>query len=193
MEVLVHLWMPWPEDHMRCLFRNSYIWALTASGELVRKCVANSIDPGSQVRGKQQTCFFSNGESLIYPSLITQAVSCSPNITWSLLTGYTWSGPLIIPVSRPPGRQQVGSSLGLWGLNSYIFTLFNLLHGNSVTVRVLYSDLIDTGGLRDCTVPGLSWPAKQGLPLIDNQLSKSNYYCRAERVGRLGSSLLNLK
>lgn len=110
--------------HEVSCFWNSCFWSLTASGELVRKCVVNDIDPGGQVRNKQQTCLLRNRECLLYPPPITQAVSQSADIMWSLLIGYTCSVPLIVPVARPSGRQQMDSSLGVGGLNFLYFQPF---------------------------------------------------------------------
>lgn len=49
----------------------SCCWVLTApSGEQVRRCNISGPDTRNQVKGKQQTRLFSNGENLIYPSLV---------------------------------------------------------------------------------------------------------------------------
>lgn len=147
----------------------------------MRKCVVNNIDPGSQVRSKQQTCLFRNGKSLLYPPPITQAVFQSADIMWSLLIGYTCSVPLIVPVARPSDRQQIGSSLGFGGLNFLYLHPFNLLRGNSVRVRVLYSDLVATGGLSDCTVPGLSCLPNKLYPSLT--ISPQRAFIAIELIG----------
>lgn len=57
------------------------------SGEGVRRHTIKDIETGSQIKGKQQTQLFNNGENIIYPLSSTQAVFQFFNIVFLLLIG----------------------------------------------------------------------------------------------------------
>lgn len=60
-----------------------FCWILTTPlQEGMRSPGVNSIDTGSQVKGKKHTHLLSNGKSLIYPPSGTQAAALSGDIAW---------------------------------------------------------------------------------------------------------------
>lgn len=65
-------------------YKNNCCWP---SGEGVRRHTIKNIETGSQIKGKQQTQLFNNGENIIYPPSSTQAVFQFFNIVLLLLIG----------------------------------------------------------------------------------------------------------
>lgn len=137
----------WPASHIP-----SNLWTIAVPNGFLREGSKN------QVKGKQQTCLFTNGENIIFlPS--TQAFQYT-DIHWSPLIGEARSGPL-----TAPGRCQESLSLRLVGLNFQHSLPFDSVHECSAEARVLCLGLVDpsSGGLNNWGEPVLDLPAKQVL------------------------------